>query len=289
MALLVPKVENMAKEKKKSKAKSTLMVIGIVIVGLIVVIGGWSLVVKPIIDRFSPDDGGSGDGNETDGNNDKPPVAILTADQTRITRGSTVFLDGNESYDPGYTGNLSSRGIMFYIWDFGYTTEDGAKVTDTTVNGTTDHTFADIGNFTVTLTVIDEAEQEGSASITITVVPEDYQITSSNIVVGDPLLGFTSNTSELSWNISKGATSMYINVSVIGLDLQNLQGSSIEMILENPYYDVIENETMEVFGTSSITWDFLPGDISIPGEYHLSMRAVHGSGRISIDGKVTYL
>jgi hypothetical protein len=103
--------------------------------------------------------GGSGSSSTTravDPNND-PPVARFSASPESGDAPLTVSFDATESVD--LDGTIES-----YIWDFGDGTA-GAGVT-------TDHIYADVGNFLVELTVIDNKDAE------------DYSY--DRIKVGDP-------------------------------------------------------------------------------------------------------
>ncbi len=281
----------MAKPKKDSNIKKIAIIVAVVIVGLMVLGIGWSTFGGKIMALIEPDDEGGGL-NNTDVSNDKPPVAILTADKTRATRGSPVFFDGNESYDPGYSGNLSNKGIKFFIWDFGYTNEDGSRELVTTTNGTIDHSFPEARSYIVTLTVLDEIEQEDSAQINITVVPQDLPIGPiSRVLIQQSTLPIQfNNMTEVNWTLEKGATSMNLSITISGGKLLDGVGPcKLEVYLEDPYLDIMENETLEVTGQKNIVWIFGPSDLRLDGMYNLVVRALDGSAYVSVTGSASYL
>lgn len=281
----------MAKPKKKSNFKTIAIIIAAVILGLIIFGIGWnSSLGEWVREAIGGAEGSEGE-NETIDDNDKPPVAIITADKTKTTVGDAIFFDGNESYDPGYSGNVSNKGIKIYVWDFGYTTEEGARQVETTVNGTNDHEFPEEGNYIVTLTVVDEAEQEDTAQMNISIVPKNVTITSGgSVLIGDPILGVQfNNMTEINWTLKEGATSLNLTISITGGDGRGLGEGALDVYLENPYADIIENETVEVLGQRQIDWFFGPSDLSVPGKYNLVIRVESGAAMVSASGQASYL
>src|SRR5437867_4029861 len=88
---------------------------------------------------------------------DIPPVAIIAWTPPNPTVGVEVRFSGNQSYDPD--GQIQS-----YLWNFG----DG-----TTFSGEVSiHTYSNSGNYTVTLTVTDNAGQVGIASVRLYLSPQ---------------------------------------------------------------------------------------------------------------------
>jgi len=70
-----------------------------------------------------------------------PPVAKITENATTVLTGEVIHFDASESYDP-------DGDIVEYFWDF----DDGTNASGVTV----DHSYADNGTYTVTLTVTDD-------------------------------------------------------------------------------------------------------------------------------------
>jgi len=85
---------------------------------------------------------------------DKPPVAATDGPYTGL-EGSPVTLSGAASSDP-------DGDVLTYTWDFG----DGTTGT----GATPQHTYADNGNYIVTLTVTDPAGAEATTTTSVTVV-----------------------------------------------------------------------------------------------------------------------
>ena len=99
-------------------------------------------------------DNGGGNGGE--------PVAPNAAFSTTVD-GFTVSLDASESGDP------DGGSIQSYNWDLGdEETETGVQV---------EHTYATVGDFNVTLTVVDDDGQEASTSETIAINPSTITVT----------------------------------------------------------------------------------------------------------------
>jgi PKD repeat protein len=276
-------------KKKKSNMKSTAIIVAVVIIGLIILGIGWSTFGGKIMNLIDPADGGGG--NETEEDTDDPPVAILSASASKVQLGIPIFFDGNESYDPGYGGNISNKGIKFFIWDFGYNTEDGTRAQETTTNGTRDHTFPESRSYIVTLTVVDELEQEDSTELNITVVPQNLTIaTSSPILIEEPIGPIQpANQTEINRTLEDGATRMNLTFTVSGVDIRDMGPAKVEIYLENPYADILENITLDVTVQDSFTWDFGPSDLKVDGMYNLVIRALGGTARVSISGSATYL
>jgi PKD repeat protein len=91
----------------------------------------------------------------------RQPVAQLTTNQTTVTINVAVQLDGSESYDNDGT-------IVSYMWDFG----DGTTATGVT----TEHTYEESGDYSVTLTVTDNDGDSASEDMLITVDDEAIQL-----------------------------------------------------------------------------------------------------------------
>jgi PKD repeat protein len=83
-----------------------------------------------------------------------PPIALANPDHQTIYIGEDAWFSGNSSYDPdGY--------LVSYLWDFG----DGSTGNGTVVT----HSYNSLGNYTVTLTVIDNEGSTDSDTCTVTV------------------------------------------------------------------------------------------------------------------------
>lgn len=87
----------------------------------------------------------------------QPPTAVIESDITVIV-GDPIFFDASSSFDP-------DGSITDFIWDFG----DGNTSTLITV----EHRYDQLGEFSVTLTVVDDSGAKDAVSLTITVTPVD--------------------------------------------------------------------------------------------------------------------
>jgi len=99
----------------------------------------------------------------------EPPLAVFSASTTTPSVGDTVTFNASASHDPDGT-------IESWNWNFG----DGTTGTGEIVN----HTYTTAGNFTVTLTVIDDEGLNGTATtgMIVSAVPvHDIAITSVTV------------------------------------------------------------------------------------------------------------
>jgi PKD repeat protein len=85
-----------------------------------------------------------------------PPIAIATVTPTIAYVGENISFSSTASYDPDGT-------IVSYLWDFG----DG----NTSNEPNPVHSYSEPGNYTVTLTVIDDKGASNSTSVLVEVKP----------------------------------------------------------------------------------------------------------------------
>lgn len=97
-----------------------------------------------------------------------PPVANAGQDQT-VDVGAAVTFDASDSGD--------NVGIVGYFWDFG----DNSTLNMTTPIAT--HIYLETGNYTVTLTVRDAANNFAADTVTVTVVVSEEAFPPWNIIV----------------------------------------------------------------------------------------------------------
>jgi hypothetical protein len=267
--------------------KNTLTIVIVVVVALILIIVGLSFGPKLVRSIRGGGDDGGGE-NETTTEPNKPPTAILTASAYVARENEGITFDGNESFDIDYTGNLSNKGIFLFMWDWG----DGTEV-EVTENGTEIHTFADQGYYNVELTVFDEDEASDTTNVTIQIVPQDTFISSgTQILIGEPLvpgIRILQNSTETNWTLKKNAKSMNITVTVSGFYAQDISENHVEILLYNPWEDLLVNETIEIMGSDAVSWDFEEEEISIPGEYYVFIQCSKGAAFVSVEGQVSYL
>ncbi|NIO63389.1 MAG: PKD domain-containing protein, partial [Gammaproteobacteria bacterium] len=87
------------------------------------------------------DDGATASANATKTVLNRPPVAVFTESTETAYTDENIMFNATSSYD-------SDGAIITYFWDFG----DGTNTTGITVQ----HSYAEDGNYTVTLTVTDD-------------------------------------------------------------------------------------------------------------------------------------
>ncbi len=272
----------------EKKSKKVLIIIGIVVVGLILLT---SLVSysDEISSLFAEKETHEQE-NNTQSSNGKAPVASLMVSRTRVEVYIPVSFDGNESYDPDYVDNGTEyKGIVTYIWDFGIPDMDPEVGNVTTKS----MSFPEPGDYTVTLTVVDESEMKDSISVVITVVNQGTPISlGSTIMIGEPIyepLGVIGNSTEVNWTVKKDATQMNITISVNGYDFRNQQPNTVEVLLYNPYEKLMNNVSISVIGGQNIEWNFGPKEIDVVGDYYLYIQCMEGAAMVSVDGYVNYL
>jgi PKD repeat protein len=88
---------------------------------------------------------------------DIPPVANFTVTPTNPVAGQNVAFDGSASFDPDGT-------VVFWSWSFGDNVFSGGTFTN--------HNYNRPGNYTVTLTVTDNAGLSSTRSTTVNVRPQ---------------------------------------------------------------------------------------------------------------------
>jgi len=112
------------------------------------------------------DDGAVGSTNATKTVLNRPPVASFTENATTVLIGEVIHFDASTSYD-------QDGSIISYLWDFG----DGTNGTGVAV----DHSYADNGTYTVTLTITDDDGATDSINAT------------KYVLNGSPIASFTKS------------------------------------------------------------------------------------------------
>jgi len=113
----------------------------------------------------------------------RPPVASFTESATIVYKGEVIHFNASQSYDPDGT-------IVSYFWDF----SDGTNATGATV----DHSYINVGTYTVTLTVTDNDGATASTSATKTVLsklPVASFTESATIVYTGEIIYFNASSS----------------------------------------------------------------------------------------------
>jgi predicted transcriptional regulator/PKD repeat protein len=109
----------------------------------------------------------------------EPPVAVIRSEVSKIEAGKEIWFYGNQSYDRD--GIIAS-----FQWDLG----DGNYTSGTN----TSHVYNSPGNYTITLTILDDANSESGDSVIVEVVepeggiPDEVQIKPGNAVLGNIIL-----------------------------------------------------------------------------------------------------
>jgi YD repeat-containing protein len=176
---------------------------------------------------------------------DIPPIAQFSFSPVNPRVGVTVFFDGSASRDPD--GFITS-----YIWTFG----DNASQFG---GSFAQHTYFTAGNYTVTLTVMDNAGLTGSASARITVLPRlqhDVAVTgvftNFNAAIQSQTVGVTVNLANYGTNNETVAVSIFFDSTLVATR------TNVPVYL-NYFY----NQVFIQFDTSSIQ----------PGTYTVSATA----------------
>jgi len=139
----------------------------------------------------------------------RPPVASFTESAESVLVGEVIYFNASASYDP-------DGAIVNYIWDFG----DGANASGVVV----EHSYADDGNYTVTLTVTDDDGAMASTTSTKTVLnrqPVAIFVESAETVYTSETITFNASASydpdgsvvSYFWDFGDGANSTGVTVS----------------------------------------------------------------------------
>lgn len=264
------------------KGKKKLFIIGGIIGGIILIIILAS-VIPGIIDRLTgAEEEDTDDDNEVEEN--LPPVAVLTANKTRLQTGVAALFSGNGSYDPD-PENMTNNGISTFQWNWG----DGSQI-ETTNNATTYHVYTQVGTYNVTLTVFDFNESFANDTVQIKVVHATQELNSGpTVMIGEPILiGVVGNSTEMNWSVNRGAQLMTLEISIQGVWVRGTSASELDVLLYNPYEDLMENETVRVIGTRTLDWSFGAEEVDVVGSYYLYIQCYHGVSAVTISGLVSY-
>ncbi|KON32565.1 hypothetical protein AC477_02785, partial [miscellaneous Crenarchaeota group-1 archaeon SG8-32-1] len=111
------------------------------------------------------------------------PVAFFNDSAEDVLIGEIIFFDASGSYDPDGT-------IVSYLWDFGDgTTKEGVTV---------DHSYSEVGNYTVTLVITDDDGSSSSVVVEKTVNEESVMSLAVLSLVG---LGIAALTATLLYGL----------------------------------------------------------------------------------------
>jgi len=101
------------------------------------------------------DDGATASTDATKTVSNRPPVASFTENATTVNTGEAIQFNASKSYD-------RDGSVVSYFWDFGDNTTEIYKGENLTAIAT--HSYAEAGNYTVTLTVTDDDGASSSRS-----------------------------------------------------------------------------------------------------------------------------
>ena len=175
--------------------------------------------------------------------NDEFPTAKIVTSTTVVGTNASIVFDGTNSSD--------DIGITNYHWDFGDTNTDNQSIVE--YNYTVD------GNYTVTLTVNDTANQQSSAQVEVTVIDGFVLVANagSGYVVdeGTPLT-LNASASEASSGITNYTWSLPGNI--------NLTGETPEYTFEDPGNYTINLTINDGNYTTSTSTQVVVNDITPP-------------------------
>jgi PKD repeat protein len=198
---------------------------------------------------------------------DIPPTAQFTFSPLNPTAGTLVSFDGSQSRDPdGF--------IISYVWSFG----DNA----TLFGGSfAQHTYFTAGNYTITLTVTDNAGLRGTASARITVSPRlqhDVAVTgvfpNFNTAIQTQTVGVTVNLADYGSQNENVTVSIFFNSTLVATR------TNVPVLL-NSFYG---NQIFIQFDTSNIP----PGSYAVSATAFLATDQNLSNNSLK-DGQITIL
>jgi PKD repeat protein len=178
---------------------------------------------------------------------DQPPVARFMISPTNPKVGDAVSFDASSSSDP-------DGKIVNYAWDFG----DGNKQSVTAA--VVQHAYTGAGNFTVTLTVTDDANLQNSTSQILTLqmgAPAASFIAVPTTGLAPLTVQFTNkstNFTSSSWDFGDGSTSSDTNPTHT---YQNVGSYTATLVVRGPGGQAQASATISVTGPSSQCGDIL--------------------------------
>ncbi len=199
--------------------------------------------------------------------------AVITADPEEGTAPLTVDFDAGDS-----TGDIDE-----YIWDFG----DGEEATGECV----EHTFDDMGVYTVTLTVTDDEDNEDSAEVEIT-VDGVARFTAGPLMGEAPLTvqfrDQSTGATEWRWSFGDGESSTTRSPSHI---YQNEGIYTVSLTVKGPDTDTIEglaaHEVKQgyiVVEDGAFPASLRVSDLNVTPTYAQSGQAVYITATVTNDG-----
>ena len=182
---------------------------------------------------------------------DKPPTADFTSSPTSPVAGEQIMFDGSASSDPDGT-------VQSWTWSFG----DGDTVFDGPVF---DHAYNEPGNYTVTLTVTDNAGLTGSKSVILTVLLQPaHDVGVIQTYVSPRIAVSTQNVFVEVVIKNNGLNNETVSVSIManGHIIQTLKGIFVQACSLSNLFHFCYNEIPE-----TITWNTSGAS---PGNYTIT-------------------
>lgn len=214
--------------------------------------------------------------SEDDVENEAPVAVLEVTDDTGKT-GDAFTFDGQDSHDP-------DGEVVLWRFDFGdgqsveASDEDAARVK---------HTYAEGGEYTVTLTVTDDGdEQAGAKTATADVrvaVNQEFPVAETP-VYASPLPNQTE-TSSTPFVANAGADRFELKLDVQSVIAAGSSEVTIQVI--DPEEDVIEEETVTVPAGETVPVD-MEGIITQQGEHEVRIIAQSGGATAAGDLLVVY-
>ncbi len=192
---------------------------------------------------------------------DEPPVALFTFSPASPAVGETVFFDGRASYDP-------DGSVQNWLWSF----SDFFN----SYGPTTYRYFNSPGNYSVSLTVTDNAGLPSTSSMSIVVQPKPAHDVAISFVSASP-------------NVAVSSQTVGIQIAITN------KGMSNETVTVATYYDQHVIESVNEFLPSCLpdctffTYIFIPWDTMgvPPGNYTISATAFLASDQNPSDNSKT--
>jgi parallel beta-helix repeat protein len=150
--------------------------------------------VKDNNNSWSVEDEMTLDIQDVESNNEKPVSDFTIPNQTGVN--SSILFDASSSYD-------TDGEIVSYTWDFGDNTTGSVKIIS--------HSYQSIGNYTVTLTVTDNEDEQQINTRTISITSQSSDDPSVDL---DPEQPVSDGPMNVSWILIVG---IIISVILIGI------------------------------------------------------------------------
>jgi len=217
----------------------------IIAVGIVVAILCVAVAVVYVPDIIRGDDDDKDDDDDIKGG-EQAPVAIIEvlSEFTEVRVFEVINFTGNDSYDP------DGGEIKLFTWIFGDGSLDvkgGYEVSNVS------HNFSTIGEYSVTLIIIDDEGVSNSTSVNITVLSTDARFHDSFQLI---TLGGMINSAETNFTVFQDAKFVFLDFTFV-----NLQEAHLDITVNNPLGATIKNET-----------DLTVDSLSLGSSYNITLK-----------------